>query len=166
MLAGHAAAYALEGKALVDGRHGWYLFTLENSAAAFFAIAAILVGCALLFAKQLKQANFQASIVQLFPRFAIAQIVLFSSVESAEGLHVTAWGVAAQLLTALCAAYLLSLFSRLLTACITTAEYLAECLERFADCRQLFVLRDPAPRSLTLSATAGSSRFQRPPPFA
>jgi len=166
MLVGHAAGYALSGRPLIDARHGWFASALENSSIALIALCAILVACALLYAGFFKHSSIERSLVELWPRLAIAQIVLFAAAESAEGLHLTPAGILTQIATALCAAYLLSLFSRLLLRCIAHTDEAQRYLQRLLEEVAAFVCREPAPRSVTLFASAGHSRFQRPPPFA
>lgn len=165
MLLGHAAGYALAGRPLVDVRHGWFVFALQNSGVALLAICAVLVGCALFYSRALKNTRIQTSLLQLWPRMAVAQIALFACAESAEGLHVTALGILTQLAVAFCAAYFLSLFSRLLVQCVEGSDEAARYLARLFNTGSIVVVGDPAPRTLKLFACAGSKSFQRPPPF-
>jgi hypothetical protein len=165
MLLGHAGGYALAGRPLIDARHGWFLFSLENSGAALIAACAILLGCALLSSNLLKRTRVEASLIQLWPRLAIAQIALFAVAENLEALHITALGIVTQLATALCFAYLISLFSRLLERCIEGSAEAAAYLERLLTPALIFAGSDPAPRTQLLFACAGTNGLQRPPPF-
>lgn len=165
MLLGHAAAYGLAGRPLIDAHHGWFVFTLENSVAALLAICTLLIACALFYSRPLATRRIETSFLQLWPRMAAVQVILFSCAESIERVHVTVLGIVVQLAAAFCAAYLLSLFSRLLAHCIDAS---AEASRYFARSfgRAVFSLqRGMAPRGLALFACAGPKSFQRPPPF-
>ena len=166
MLLGHAAGYLLLGRPLTDARHGWFAFALENSTATLIAFCAILFAAALVHAGLFKQTRIEQSLTELWPRLAVAQIALFAAAESAEGLHLTFTGVLTQIIAALCAAYLLSLFSRLLQRCVSGTREASRYLERLQSQVVTFVGFERAPRAVALFACAGHSRFQRPPPFA
>lgn len=166
MASGHIAAYALTGVALNDGRHGWLLPALDVSAAASIALGALIVAGTLLRAGVFQRTQIESSLLALAPRLAASQLFVFGVVETLEGRAVTPAGIAAQLASALLAAYALSLFSRLVARCIACADEAGRYLERFAGASAVFAIADPAPRTVTLFATAGNSRFQRPPPFA
>ncbi len=166
MLLGHAAGYALSGRPLIDARHGWFAATLENSIVTLVAVCAVLAACALLYAGFFKQTRIERSLIELWPRLVLAQIALFATTETLEGLHITFAGIVTQIAAALCAAYLLSLFSRMLLRCIAGTEEASRYLQRLLEDIAAFACRVPAPRACALSACAGHSRFQRPPPFA
>jgi hypothetical protein len=166
MAAGHVAAYALSGTALNDGHHGWLTPALEVSAAAFIALGAVIVASTLLRAGLFRRSKIESSVLALAPRLAASQLLLFGVAETFEGRAITPGGIATQLAFALLAAYLLSLFSKLVARCIACADEAGSYLERLARATVAFAIVDPAPRAVTLSATAGNSRFQRPPPFA
>jgi hypothetical protein len=166
MAAGHVAGYALSGTTAADGRHGWLSPTLELSAAALVGLGALIVASTLFRAGLFKRSKIESSVLALAPRVAAAQLVLFTLVETFEGRSVTPAGIATQLASALIAAYMLSLFSRLVKRCIACADEAGSYLERLAAPARAFSIVDPAPRALSLFATAGNSRFQRPPPFA
>jgi len=166
MLLGHAAGYALAGRPLIDARHGWFVFTLEKSGLALLALCAVLLGCALFYSRPLKRARIETSLLQLWPRMAVTQVVLFAGAETVEGFHVTALGILTQLVAAFCATYLLSLFSRLLAHCIERSPEASRYLDRFFKTAAFRIDRDATPRRLTLFGCAGPKSFQRPPPFA
>ena len=165
MLLGHAGGYALAGRQIVDARHGWFAFALENSGVALIAVCAVLIACALFYSRALKSARIETSLLQLWPRMAVAQIALFACAESAEGLQVTVIGILTQLAVAFCAAYFLSLFSRLLVRCVESSAEAARYLARLFNTGSILVGTDPAPLTLKLFACAGPKSFQRPPPF-
>lgn len=165
MLVGHAAAYALAGRTVTDARHGWLAPTLECSLAVLLGVCTLLLASTLLRWGIFKRTKAERSLLELWPRLALAQLVLFGAIENWEGAHVTLLGIAAQLVTALCAAYLLSLFSRLIVRCIAGADRASRYLERLLTETVAFAGSEPAPRSFALLACAGHSRFQRPPPL-
>lgn len=164
MLVGHAAAYALLGRTMTDARHGWLVPTLECSLAVLLGVCTLFLTSALLRWGIFKHTHVERSLLELWPRLALTQIVLFGAIENAEGARITLLGIAAQLLTALCAAYLLSLFSRLMVRCIAGADRAGRYLERLLTETVALAGREPAPRSVALLACAGHNRFQRPPP--
>jgi hypothetical protein len=166
MAAGHVAAYALTGITLSDGRHGWLTPTLEFTAAALAALGALIVASSLLRAGIFRRSKIESSVLALAPRLAASQLLLFGAAETFEGRAITPAGIATQLASALLAAYVLSLFSKLVERCIVCADEAGSYLERLGKTATSFTLIVPAPRAVALFASAGSSRFQRPPPFA
>ncbi len=166
MAAGHAAGYTLSGASLADGRHGWLSPALEVCTAALIGLGALIVASTLLRAGIFRRSKIESSVMALAPRLAASQLVLFVAAEAFEGRTVTPAGVATQLLSALLAAYMLSLFSKLVERCIACANEAGSYVERLAAVTAAFALVDPAPRTVALFASAGNSRFQRPPPFA
>jgi len=164
MLVGHAAAYTLSGRTMADGRHAWLAPTLECSLAVLLGVCSVVLASTLLRWGIFKRTNVERSLFELWPRLALAQLVLFGATESLEGVHVTLFGIAVQLVTALCAAYFLSLFSRLVVRCIAGADQASRYLERLLTETVALAGREPAPRSVALLACAGHNRFQRPPP--
>jgi hypothetical protein len=166
MAAGHVAGYALSGTTAADGRHGWLSPTLELSAAVLVGLGALIVANTLLRAGLFKRSKIEGSVLAVMPRLAASQLLLFVAAETFEGRNITPAGIATQLASALMAAYMLSLFSKLIERCIACADEACSYLERLVTATPAFSIIDPAPRALTLFATAGNSRFQRPPPFA
>ncbi len=166
MAAGHVAGYALAGTTAGDGHHGWLTPALEVSAAALIALGALIVASTLLRAGLFRRSTVESSVLALAPRLAAAQILLFGAAETFEGRAITPGGIATQLASALLAAYVLSLFSKLVERCIACADEAGSYLERIVAATATFALIDPAPRAVALFASAGNSRFQRPPPFA
>ena len=164
MLVGHAAAYTLLGRTMTDARHGWLIPALECSLAVLLGACTLFLASALLRWGIFKRTNVERSLVELWPRLALTQLLLFGAIESAEGARITLLAIAAQLVTALCAAYLLSLFSRLMMRCIAGADRAGRYLERLLTETVALVGRESAPRSVALLACAGHNRFQRPPP--
>ncbi|MGZ3506567.1 MAG: hypothetical protein ACXWNK_15520 [Vulcanimicrobiaceae bacterium] len=165
-LAGHALAYALSGRSAADPQHAWVTPALECSLAFLVALCLLLVGGSLVKAGILMHTAAERSCAALWPRFALCQLAIFCAMERAEGARVGLLGVAVQALIALCAAYLLSLFARLLLRCIEGAHAASRYLERLFSSVTSFVSRRPAPIAYALAIHAGTSRFQRPPPIA
>jgi hypothetical protein len=84
--------------------------------------------------------------------------------ERAEGTHASALACVVQLAVALCAAYLLSLFARLVADCIAGAEEAGRYLARlYAPCAS-FAFRQPQWCTNSLAVRVGSYRLKRPPP--
>jgi len=166
MAAGHIAGYALTGITVSDGRHGWLTPTLEFSAATLLGLAALIVAGTLSRAGFLQRSKIESSVLALTPRLAASQLFLFVVIETFEGRSITPAGIATQILSALLAAYALSLFSKLVKRCIVFADEAGSYLERLVKAAASFAFAESAPRRIALFATAGSSRFQRPPPFA
>jgi len=166
MAAGHVAGYALSGVSAADGRHGWLSPALEIGAAALIGLGALIVASTLLRAGIFRRSKIESSVIALAPRLAASQLALFVAAETFEGRSITPAGVATQLVSAVLAAYTLSLFSKLIERCIASAGEAGSYLERLAAAAAAFALIDPAPRAVALFASAGNNRFQRPPPFA
>ncbi len=166
MAGGHIAGYALAGVSAADGRHGWLSPALEIGAAALIGLGALMLAATLLRAGIFRRSQIEGSVIALAPRLAASQLVLFLVAETLEGRTGTPAGIATQIVSALLAAYVLSLFGRLVERCIAGADEAGSYLERLAAATAVFGLIDPAPRTVTLFASAGNSRFQRPPPFA
>jgi hypothetical protein len=95
---------------------------------------------------------------------AFAQTALFAIIEGAEGTHVTLTGALVQVAVALLAAYVVSLFIRLLARCALGSQAAGAYLQRLLDDgARYFSLRPESP-AFALAVRAGASRFQRPPP--
>ncbi len=166
MALGHVAGYALSGTTAADGHHGWLTPALEVSAAALIGIGALIVASTLLRAGIFRRSTIESSVLALAPRLAASQILLFGAAETFEGRAITPAGIATQLASALLAAYVLSLFSKLIERCIVCADEAGSYLERIAAATTTFSLIHPQPRAVALFVSAGNSRFQRPPPYA
>jgi hypothetical protein len=166
MAAGHVAGYALAGISAADGRHGWLSPAVEIGAAALIGLSALIVAGSLLRAGIFRRSQIESSVMALAPRLAASQLVLFVLAETVEGRSVSPAGIATQIFSALLAAYVLSLFGKLVERCIAGADEAGRYLERLAAATVAFALIDPAPRAVALLASTGTSRFQRPPPFA
>ncbi|HEX5275623.1 MAG TPA: hypothetical protein VFW34_10140 [Candidatus Rubrimentiphilum sp.] len=166
MAAGHVAGYALSGFSAADGRHGWLSPAIEIGVATLIALSALIVAATLLRAGIFRRSQIESSVLALAPRLAASQLVLFVTAETVEGRTITPAGIATQIISALLAAYMLSLVAKLVERCIACADEAGSYLERLTSAICAFALIDPAPRTITLFASAGTSRFQRPPPFA
>ena len=166
MAAGHVAGYAMSGVSAADGRHGWLSPAVEVCAAALIGLGALIIASTLLQTGIFRRSTIERSVMALAPRLAASQLALFVAAETFEGRAITPAGIATQLVSALLAAYMLSLFSKLIVRCIACADEAGCYLERLVAATTAFAFVDPAPRASALFASAGSSRFQRPPPFA
>lgn len=165
-LAGHGLVYALAGRSTADGHHAWLAPALECSLALLATLCLLIGGGALIKSGILAQTRIERSCLELWPRLACAQTAVFAFVEHAEGAHVTLLGIAVQIAVALLAAYVLSLFMRLVARCLETADDACAYLARLLGDRAPFVPRSPLTVACALAVRAGTSRFQRPPPFA
>jgi hypothetical protein len=163
-LAGHALAYALTGQNAADGHHGWMVAAWEASTALMIAAALFLTGESLLRRHILIHTDTEQSLLALSIRLALSQIALFSAMEAAEGTHVGIIGVLVQLVVAVAAAYMLSLFARMLVECARATKNVSRYLQRLLQAISSFVSRRPAQIAYTLFVRAGTARFQRPPP--
>lgn len=163
-LVGHGLAYALAGRSGADAHHAWVAPALECSLAVMAALCCALLAGALLKAGVLIHTAAERSTIELWPRLAIAQLVMFSVMERLEGAHAGVLGLLVQVLVALYAAYVLSLFSRLLVRCIAQANAASAYLERLLDGAAQFVSRRSPCIAHELAVRAGTARFQRPPP--
>jgi hypothetical protein len=165
-LVGHGLAYALAGRSSSDAQHAWIAPALECSLAVLAALCCALVSGALLKAGVMIHTAAERSTIELWPRLAFAQLLLFSAMERIEGTHASIAGCVMQMLVALAVAYVLALFSRLLVRCIASAEAACEYLERLAcGAASIFIPRAPQSVAHALAVRAGNARFQRPPPI-
>lgn len=165
MLAGHAAAYALTGGTLADGRHAWFAFSVQWSLAALTTACMFVLAHALTRSGFLTRTRVELSIAESWPRLALAQLILFGAVESFEGHSVTLMALAIQIAAAFCAACLLYLFGRLVERCMDASLEASRYLQRLFAKAAAFAGREFAPRAIALSVSSRHSRFQRPPPF-
>lgn len=164
-LVGHGLAYALAGRSAADAQHAWVAPALECSVALLAALCCALMAGALLKAGVLVHTAAERSVIELWPRLAVAQLVMFSLMERMEGTHAALTGSLVQVLVALCVAYVLSLFSRLLARCIAGADAASHYLQRLLEPKARFISRRSYSVAYALSVRAGTARFQRPPPF-
>lgn len=164
-LVGHGLAYALAGRSMSDAHHAWVAPALECSLALLAALCCALVSGALLKAGIMVHTAAERSTIELWPRLALMQLLIFSLMERAEGTHAGAAGCAIQLVIALAVAYVLSLFSRLLVRCIAGAQQASQYLERLTQApASFFISLQPLCVAHALAVRAGSARFKRPPP--
>lgn len=165
-LAGHAAAYALCACSTADGRHGWIVPVLDVSLAFLCAALLFCAGESLIEARILAHTPAERSFVPLFWRLAACQTLLFLAMEQIEGAHIDFSGVLAQIAVALIAAYMLSLFARLLTACAAGALAASTYLQRILEPLASFASRCPRLRAYAPTVRFDCPQFQRPPPAA
>lgn len=165
-LAGHGLAYALTGRSAADAHHAWMAPVLECSIALLVAFVLLALGSALLKAHILIHTQVERSWTALWPRLALSQILLFTAIERAEGAHVAAIGVLMQIVIALLIAYTVSLFAGLLVRCARSAYAASRYLQRMLHSAARYANRRPALVAQALAVRVGTSRFQRPPPYA
>lgn len=164
-LVGHGLAYGIAGRSSADAQHAWVAPALECSVALLAALCCGLLAGALLKAGILIRTAVDRSALELWPRLAIAQLVMFCTMERLEGTHAGLLGCAVQIVVALVAAYLLALFSRLLVRCIAGARAASRYLQRLFACVSCYASPIVDCRMHALQACAGSARYKRPPPF-
>jgi hypothetical protein len=164
-LVGHGIAYAIAGRTATDAHHAWVAPALECSLALLAALCCAMLAGALLKAGILVHTAAERSTIELVPRLALAQLTMFAAMERVEGTHAGLTGCAVQIAVALCVAYVLSLFSRLLVRCIENADAASQYLQRLLDSPAHFVSRRPYHVAYALAVRAGAARFQRPPPI-
>ncbi len=163
-LAGHALAYALDGRAMVDGHHRWFGPLLECALAALLAVALWLLGDVMVKARVLARDVLERRCMRLWPRMAVVQIVAFLSIERAEGTSIGWTGVGVQILVALIAAYALGLFARVLEACARGTAQAARYLERLWRAHLSFTGREPRAQAFAPAPAFETSRWGRAPP--
>ena len=164
-LVGHGLAYALGGRSAAGAEHAWVGPALECSLAVLAALCCALTADALLKAGILTHTAAERSVIELWPRLSAAQLLMFAAMERLEGTHAGIAGCIVQLAVALCVAYVLSLFSRLLVRCINGAREASHYLERLTHApASIFISLQPQCVAHALAVRAGSSRFKRPPP--
>lgn len=165
-LVGHGLAYVIAGRSTGDAQHAWVAPALECSFAVFAALCCALFADAMLKAGVLVHTAAERSTFELWPRLAFGQLAIFCLMERLEGAHPGILGCAMQVLVAICVAYVLSLLSRLLVTCVRGAQAASQYLQRLTDCaRPIFLERPPQCVAHALAVSAGSARFQRPPPI-
>jgi energy-converting hydrogenase Eha subunit A len=164
-LVGHGLAYAVAGRSVTDAHHAWLAPALECSLALLVALCSAMLADALLKAGILMHTAAERSTIELFPRLALAQLGMFAAMERLEGTHAGLVGCVVQVLVALCVAYVLSLFSRLLVHCIAKTQAASQYLQRLLESPARFVSRRPYSVAYALAVRAGNARFQRPPPL-
>lgn len=165
-LAAHGLAYVLSGRSTAGAEHAWVMPTLECSVALLVALCTVLTASALLKAGVFIHTAAEHSTFALWGRLAFAQIAIFAAMEQAEGSHAGLFGCAVQVLAAFCVAFLLALFSRMLARCTACARVFSRYIERLSVNVAAFVPRRPRSTEYALSVSAGTARFQRPPPVA
>jgi len=162
-LLGHAVAYALEGRSLADGHHGYFRPMLE------VVLASALLRCLLIVRRAItSQALGRMHALPPFPRlwFIVAslQIVGFVMIELLESNAPDALGCGVEVLMALLVAVTITLFCRVVERCAQTMLYAyAQRLQSSGASPRRLPLQVDAARSLAVCA--GVHRFKRPPPL-
>ncbi len=163
-IAGHAIAYASSGRTAAGGDHIWVVPAAEASVAILLTLSLTLIGGHLLRARVLAHTLAERSAMALWPRLAIAQVLLFAAVERAEGTMPSLLGFAVQLTVALCAAVLLAAFARVLAKCARNSEDASRYLQRLFTHASRFVHYEPPVPAHALAGPRTARRFARPPP--
>lgn len=165
-LAAHGLAYILSGRSTAGAEHAWVMPAMECSVAFLVALCTAATASALLRAGVFMHTAAEHSTIALWGRLAVSQIAIFALMEQAEGSHAGLFGCAVQVLAALCVAFLLALFSRMLARCVRCARSFSRYIERISRIGSTFVPRRPRSIAYALFVCAGSARFQRPPPVS
>ena len=164
-LVGHGLAYLLGGRSVIDVHHTWLAPALECSLAVLAALCCVLVADALLKAGILAHTAAERSVLELWPRLAVGQLAMFTMMERLGGTHAGIAGCIVQIAVALCIAYVLALFSRLLVRCVIVADEASQYLQRLTQAPVSFFIAPQLQCSAhALAIRAGRSRFKRPPP--
>ena len=162
-IVGHALAYVFTGHDQADGHHSYLVPAFECSVALLLAFCAARLLRALSRPRPLSATDY--SLAATMAKLSVVQIVLFTLAERLEGLAPAPIAYAIQLLVALLAAIAIAYFAQLVRRCerstIQLSEYLHRCL---ALTEGLRFARAPHSPAYTLTITAGTARFQRPPP--
>ncbi len=153
----------MTGRTQSDVQHAYASPALEYSVALL-----LVVGCGLLLRSlsgYASVAHRTSSWLGTWGKLALFQVALFSLLERVEGFHVAPLAYAVQVFVALVAALALACFARLLHQCeragLQISKYVRRLLVR---CEGLRVLRPRHSPAYALTVTAGTARFQRPPP--
>jgi hypothetical protein len=157
-------AYAVLGRSMNGAPHEWVGPAVEYSLVLLGFVAAAAIGGTLLRFGILAHTAIERSCLSLWPRLAIAQAALFISAERLEGSRAGIVGVAVQIGAALAAAYLVSLFARVISACERLVDQVCRYCGR-ARRRVALIPRCRCTPHFSLAVCAGISRFQRPPPL-
>jgi len=162
-IVGHALAYVLTGHNQADGHHSYLVPAFECSVALLLAFCAARLLRALSRPRLLSAAGY--SLAAGMAKLSVIQIVLITLVERLEGFAPAPIAYAIQLLVALLTAIAIAYFAQLERRCerstIQLSEYLRRCLALTDGLRFARALHSPA---YTLTISAGTARFQRPPP--
>jgi hypothetical protein len=162
-LVGHAVTYLLEGRALADGRHGYFSPLLE------IVFAATALSCVILVVRAMRASGDRRvretpSLPVFWMILATLQVAGFAVLESIEGNAPDAFGWCVEVMIALVVAVAVTLFLGVVERCVAAiaATYHALARNHHSPIR----LSATAPRpSLQLAACAGIHRFKRPPPI-
>jgi hypothetical protein len=160
---GHGLSYFLAGHDQADGHHSYLLPAFGFSAALLLAFCA----AALLRALGRPRLPFATgySIAATAAKLSVVQIGLFALAERIEGYAPGPSAYVLQILVALFAAIAIAYFAQLVRRCELSAIDAGEYLRRFAAHTEgLRVARAPYSPAYALTISAGTARFQRPPP--
>jgi len=121
-LLGHAVVYALEGRSVADGHHGYFAPMLE------VVLASTLLGCALIVDRAITSQGFRRMdalppLSRLWFIVASLQLAGFVTIEFFEGNGPDALGCGVEVLIALLVAVGIALFYRVVERCVQTILY-------------------------------------------
>jgi len=166
-LVGHAVTYLLEGRALADGRHGYFSPVLEIVFAVAALSGAVVVARAIRASgdrrvRETPSLPVLPSLPAFWMMLATLQVAGFAALESIEGNPPDAFGWCVEVVTALVVAVALTLFLGFVERC---AAAIAATYHGRARGLSPIRLRAAARPPLQLAVCAGIHRFKRPPPL-
>lgn len=172
---GHALAYALGPGSMADGRHAYFLPTLQAFVTLALALALALVAKRLLFTRPERADPVRVTsrsapgrfpgFLSLWATFSLTQCALFVSIEFLEGYRVGLFGCVAQCAVALVAAAIVTFFGVALERCEELALACGTYLPRRPHRPILTTCASLCPLAARgINQRRGVLRFQRPPP--
>jgi hypothetical protein len=160
---GHGLAYVLTGHNQADGHHSYLAPAFGYSIALLIAFCAARLFRALSRSRAPSAAGF--SFVATMAQLSLAQVALFTLAERLEGSTPTPIAYAIQIFVALLATIAIAYFTQLERRCERSAIQASEYLRRIRALTEgLRFARVPYSPAYALTISAGTARFQRPPP--
>lgn len=161
-LIGHTVTYALEGRDLADGRHGYFAPILD------VVLASALLACALLVGRVVSSYGIHRvralpSLPRLWLVAAVLQVAGFVTLELLEGNAPDAVGCSVQIVVALLVAVSMTLFWRVVHR-YAEALLISYARRTRSPARPASGLLSPVDAVRSLVVRAGVRRFKRPPP--
>jgi hypothetical protein len=163
-LLGHAVAYALEGRSLADGHHGYF------APLADVAVASALLGCALVAGRAIASRGVRhhalalPRLPQLWVGVASLQVAGFAGLERLEGNAPNALGCGIEILIALFVAIAMTLFGRVVEQ-LAQSIVSAYAPRLRAPCFATGRSAATVDAARALAVRVGVRRFKRPPPI-
>ena len=163
-LLGHVVAYALEGRTLTDGHHGYLAPMLDVVLASAFLGCAVILGRAVT-SQRARRMDALPPLPLLWLIVASFQTAAFAALELLEGKAPDALGCGVEVLMALLVAVAIKLFCRVVERCARAmlSTYARRLHSSGASTRR--PLLPPVDAALSLAVRVGVHRFKRPPPL-